>query len=664
MSRSVAFALAAFLALGSSSFAQGDGHTHAPGDGHDHGAPEQGTPTPAPAPTGPKRLKPIGAEGFQLLAGLWQGRTDAMRTVTLPALMQSLTEAGYVANFAQAAARARGEHKGDAAADAQVYRTLDAIGHALLARKDDALAAQADAWIDTIASAQESDGYLNTLGQSAGDAMHWRDLAAGQELACAGDLFRAAVAYRRGTGKTKLLDVARKLADHVDRKFGPGKLSDPGAHPGIELGLAALYEETGEARYLTLASFFVEQRGRAEGRASHGDPAQDRRPIREQTEVVGDPARAARLYAGAAEVARLANDDTLVKPLQGLFQDLTRYKLHVTGGAAVNPDGTIANLTAPGSAELPIPVGAAIEIAEWAHRMFLLTGDATYADVVDAATNNVVLAASSPKGDTLFDTLPLHAASERARGPVAQSLECAASLARFVMSMSDRTFALGGNTVYVSQYTPCLGEVVVAGVPIRVKMESDWPYAGRVNFELNPSATLTFALKLRRPEWCQEVVYQHDLKEQEHSSKFPGTEAGWEAYERKYEPTDGARAHFLSPVRRVLPPPGVAAWQARTAILRGPLVYALEGLDNRGSARAIVLPQNASLTVRDRAFEALGYVRVFTGKGGLVEGGAGGANTRTIEILLVPYYLTANRGSSDVVVWIPETPAGATPKAN
>lgn len=635
MLRFASLALVSFLALGASlaplARAQEAGH-----EGHDHG------PTPAaPAgPTGPLRLKPVGAEGFRLPASLWQTRLETVRTALVPAIAQRIEDEGLISNFTLAAGKVPGQQKGGAGADGEVYRALDAIGRLLVLQKDPALEARADGWIAAIAAAQGDDGYLNTFVQSGG-AARWQ---AG-ELAAAGDLFEAAVAYRRGTGKTQLLDVAKKLADHLDRTFGPGRSQDPGAEPGVERALVTLSEATSEARYLALAKFLVDARGA--GR--HGEMAQDKKPLRDSSEVVGDPERAARYYAGAARVARVANDDTLVGPLQNLFQDLTRFKMHVTGGVPTGASGAVANVTAQDSATLACRVRTSIAVAEWAHEMFLLTGDARYADVVDTQTNNMVLAALAPTGVAVCEAMPLEGATARAFRPVSEGLSAATWVARFVASVPDRTFALGGNTIYVAQYVSCVGEIPVANVPVRVKLDSDWPFAGRANFELNPAQTMTFALKLRRPAWCREVVYQHDLKEREHSSPFPGTEAGWEPYERKYEPTDGARAHFLSPIRRVEPPASVAGWAGRTAFQRGPLVYVLEGLDNRGSARAIAIPTNASLSAFEKSDSKLVSIRAFKGKANLVASGS----TRKIEVHLVPYFVAGNRGDTDLVVWVP-----------
>jgi len=639
-------------------------HDHDHDHAHDHGQPNPGQAQPT-APTGPKRLQPVPSEGFQILDGLWKQRLDTLRAVTLPALLDRIEADGAVANFAIAGGREKGVRRGPPEADDQVYMGIEAIGYTLLRGRDAALEARADAWIENIAAAQRDDGYLNTYAQVEGKA-HWSDLGAGHELASAGRLIDAAIAYQRATKKSRLLDVARKLADHVDRTFGPGKKTDPSAHPGIEASLANLFAATGEARYMVLAKFLVDARGVTNGRAGWKELAQDHVALREQKTMVGDPVRATSLYSGAAEVARLSRDDTLIAPLSTIFADVVANQMQITGALCVpggKADGSVMSSSQLAAGAYDCPTCASIGLAEWAHRMFLLTGDAPYADVVDTVIHNTVSSALSLKGDAAFDSLALSSTGEPARRAISEGTACAANLVRFVARIPDLIFAVGGNTLYVAQYVPCKFDVGIAGVPVNIKMTSDWPFLGRVNFDVNPAGTLTFGIKLRRPAWCKGVVYKHDLKEQEHESAFPGTEAGWEAYERKYEPNDGAAAHFLSPVRREYAAANASLGQGRVAICRGPLVYAAEGHDNRGSARAVVFPTSGKLVPWDMPDSKLGSIRVFKGKGGLAERAADGTNTaRNSEVVFVPYFMWGNRGPSDMVVWIAETPAVATPK--
>ena len=99
-------------------------------------------------------------------------------------------------------------------------------------------------------------------------------------------------------------------------------------HEGIELALVKLARVTGEVRYMSLAEYFVRQRGHSPsifekelenpdlpgglGAYQHhftcdgkyeGHYAQAHLPIQEQTECVGHAVRAMYLYSGAAEIA-------------------------------------------------------------------------------------------------------------------------------------------------------------------------------------------------------------------------------------------------------------------------------------------------------------------------------------------------------------------------
>ena len=93
----------------------------------------------------------------------------------------------------------------------------------------------------------------------------WSNCPSSHELYNVGHMYEAAVAYYEVTGKRKLLEVAIRSADLVDRVFGPGQtqLKDVPGHEEIELALCKLHRATGEARYLKLAKHFLDQRGAA-----------------------------------------------------------------------------------------------------------------------------------------------------------------------------------------------------------------------------------------------------------------------------------------------------------------------------------------------------------------------------------------------------------------
>lgn len=225
----------------------------------------------------------------------WRRYLDLVRDVLIPYQWGVLTDqivcaepSHAVRNFKIAAGAADGEFSGFVFQDSDLYKWLEAVGNVLQYQKDAELEKKADEIISYIAKAQQPDGYLNTYFQLKEPEKKWTNLLECHELYCAGHLMEAAVAYAKGTGKIVLLQTACRLADCIDRLFGweeDKKHGYPG-HQEIELGLMKLYEWTKEPRYLKLASYFLEERGRntyfeeefeERGRISHwtGGPVEE-----------------------------------------------------------------------------------------------------------------------------------------------------------------------------------------------------------------------------------------------------------------------------------------------------------------------------------------------------------------------------------------------------
>src|SRR5579884_3421803 len=180
----------------------------------------------------------------------WSQRIRTNRTATIEANLHQCEITGRIRNFAIAGKLEEGKHKGLLFDDSDVYKVLEGIAYALSSQRDPELEKRADAIIDKIAAAQQPDGYLNTYFTLVKPQERWKDIRGGHELYCAGHLIEAAVAYQQATGKRKLLDVARKLADHIGDTFGPGKRVEASGHEEIELALVKFYRATGEKRYL------------------------------------------------------------------------------------------------------------------------------------------------------------------------------------------------------------------------------------------------------------------------------------------------------------------------------------------------------------------------------------------------------------------------------
>ena len=121
-----------------------------------------------------------------------------------------------------------------------------------------------DDTVDLIGEAQQEDGYLNTYFTIKEPENRFTNLCECHELYCAGHMMEAAVAYYRATGKDKLLKIMCRMADLIDQNFGPEENKRHGypGHEEIELALVKMYEATNEERYLKLAKYFIDERGK------------------------------------------------------------------------------------------------------------------------------------------------------------------------------------------------------------------------------------------------------------------------------------------------------------------------------------------------------------------------------------------------------------------
>jgi len=350
----------------------------------------------------------------------WNPWLERNRRVSLPHLFEMCEQTGVFDNFAVAAGLKRGAFSGLKMGDEVVYKTIETAAYVLAQRRDPELERRVDEVIALVAAAQEVDGYLYTQrtidlarGQNPQAAPRWSNMR-DNELYYGGHLYEAAVAHFAATGKRTLLDVAIKHANLVDSIFGADKRRDVCGHPNVEQALVKLYRATGDKRYLKLAHFFVDERGRANGRKLRGAFSQDHKPLAEQTEAVGQAPRATYFYSGAADVAALTGNGIYVRALNRLWEDVVSRKIYVTGGIGARHGNEgcgeayeLPNLTAYAEA------CAAVSFSMWNLRMFGLHGDAQYIDVLNArstttssrasrsaATSSVTPARSNPMGSS------------------------------------------------------------------------------------------------------------------------------------------------------------------------------------------------------------------------------------------------------------------------
>jgi DUF1680 family protein len=639
---------------------------------------------PAATPEGLQTVTPVPFTDVRFTDTFWARRVEVNRTVTIPYDFKKCEETGRIDNFSKAAGLLEGPFRGIRYDDSDVFKVMEGAAYSLSLHPDQELEKYLEDLIEKVAAAQEEDGYLYTARTAPSPEPvrdigpeRWSFLAQSHELYNVGHLYEAAVAHYQATGRRSLLDVALKNADLIDTVFGPDGLHDIPGHQEIEIGLTRLYRVTGERRYLDLAKFFLDQRGRADRRELYGEYFQDHLPVTEQTEAVGHAVRAGYMYTAMADVATLTGERSYVDAIDRLWEDVVSTKLYITGGIGASRRGE-----AFGEAyDLPnrsayAETCAAIANAMWNHRMFLLHADARYIDVLERVIYNGFLSGISMEGNRFFYPNPLesngkylfnHGAAERQ--PWFGTSCCPVNVARFVPSIAGYVYGVRGSDVYVNLFVGGEAAVQTESGGLIITQETNYPWDGHVRLTLEPEAEGRFALHVRIPGWAMNQPVPSDLyrfletSQEDVILKVNGEsepleiEKGYAVITREWTAGDTIDLELPMPVRKIVAHENVKADAGRVALQRGPLVYCVEGVDHGGQALNLFLPDDVPVLIEDRP-DLLGGVVVLRANAGAVRRSENGGEPEVVPaaITAIPYYAWNHRGVGEMAVWIPRTP--------
>jgi uncharacterized protein len=619
----------------------------------------------------------------------WAPRIATVQNVTIPYALDQCEETGRIKNFEVAGGLQKGAFcSAYPFDDSDVFKIIEGASYVLRQHPDSALDARLDALIAKIAAAQEPDGYLYSwrTAHEKEDTTVAKDASKGRGLSMAGEqrwlktdqhshelynlghLYEAAVAHHLATGKRSLLDVALKSADLVNKTFGWGKLEKAPGHQEIEIGLVKLFKLTGEQRYLDLAKFFLDVRG-------YGDAyMQNHKNVKDQTEVVGHAVRACYMYSGMADVASLTGDEGYVRALNSLWDEVIGGKVYVTGG--IGSAGSNEGFTE--AYDLPnynayCETCASIAFVLWNQRMFQLTGEAKYIDVLERTLYNSLNAGLSLSGDRFFYSNPLESRKNAERSPWFTCACCPSNVVRFFPSLPGYIYAKWGNTVFVNLFAS--SETTVENVnsrlqivPVNIRQETGYPWDGNVKITVAPKKPNTFTLKIRIPGWARGDAFPGDLYSFENKSgerislKVNGKAVltnvrnGYASIKRKWRKNDVVELALPMPVHRVLANPKVAAGAGKVAFQRGPVVYCLEGKDQTdGRVLNMLMTPGKDITPRFEK-DLLGGVETLSISGALVtqKTAPDKAKFQPLFLKAIPYYAWANRGKDNMTVWVPQ----------
>ncbi len=613
------------------------------------------------------QIQPVSWKKVDINDQFWAPRQKTLASVTMRQQLDQLVEKKYKQNFERAAARQTGGYVGYIFNDSDVYKVLEAASYVLGKNRVAWLDQEVDQWIGLIGRAQLPDGYLNTAYQLDKPDKKWTNLRDDHELYCAGHLFEAAAAHYEATGKTNLLKIATKLADHIEARFGEGKKMGYPGHPEAELALMKLWRATGEQRYFRLAQFFIEKRGTHFFAAEHKTPEKDydgtywsdNVPIREHSSIVGHAVRAAYLFSGVTDLAHETHDQELKGMLDRVWKSTALKRMFITGG--IGPSGSNEGFTV--DYDLPTHSAyqescASIANALWNYRLALLNGQSKYADVMEQAIYNGSLAGISMSGDKYYYVNPLASTGGHHRQEWFGCACCPPNLARLIGQIGGLTYGTREDQLVVMLYIGGSVTAEVAGSDVKLNVTTNYPWDGKVRMTVLPGSTRAFGLALRQPGWG--AITKLSVNK---VSMKPNLKDGFASIRRTWKQGDVVELEIPMPVRKVVSHPSVKDTAGMFALKRGPLVYCLEGVDNLVNMDRVGVPANSefipltdpNLFNSTTVLEGEGFLSSESSWSGRLFQSMG--VPQKVKLKAIPYFLWDNRKPGDMRVWLSQNPA-------
>lgn len=609
----------------------------------------------------------------------WSKWIETLRNTTIKAEYDQLVSTGRLANFKRAANQEEGDFEGLYFNDSDVYKWLEAAAYTLAHGPHKETEKLIDEVIGLIEAAQEADGYLNTFFQIRHPQAKWRNLYMMHEMYCAGHLYEAAVAHHEATGSKRLIDVAVKNADHIASIFGPDKRRGYCGHEEIELALIKLGKAINRPDYIELAKWMVEERGKKpsayeaelkdevarklnpwddkdiEENVKDGKYCQDHAPIREHTDIVGHAVRAMYLYIAATTIADGANDEALEKSLVRVWDNLTKYRMYITGGIgpAASNEGFTTDFDLPNRTAYA-ETCASVGLVFWGSKYLQMTGNSDYADVVEKALFNGSISGISLSGDGFFYCNRLESRGEHQRVPWMTCACCPPNIARMIGSVSHYCLGVSQSDLWIHIPLGCTIDTTISGVKTKVEIKSDYPWSGKFEVVVSPEEPVTGGVRIRIPGWATDVTFEIENTEEE-----ADYEDGYAVFNRTWSAGDTIKADFNMAPMWLQANPKVLDDLGRVCLTNGPLVYCLEQkdfgkepllfmADSEGEITAAYEPNLLNGVV---AITASGYSEKDDGSDELyVEVGSVGQEETSAKF--VPYYSWCNRGPNSMLVWV------------
>ena len=599
-------------------------------------------------------------------------------------------------NFEVAAGTVQGKHHGPPFHDGDMYKWLEACAAVYAVTKDPNVDALMDKFIEQVSLAQRADGYIHTpvviSERNAGIDSHSNtENAAGIEIGKdqkhafasrlnfetynLGHLMMAGIIHKRATGKTTLFECGKRAADFLYNFLtnDAAELSRNAICPSHYMGAAEMYRETGDEKYLTLAKGLIAIRDSVTNGEDHN---QDRHKFRDQYEAMGHAVRANYLYAGVADLYAETGEEQLMRNLTAIWDDIINHKIYIMGGCGalydgVSPDGTtydqpsIQQIHQAYGRQFQLPQEAAhneicaqIGMLLFSWRMFQTTVDPKYIDNIENELYNGILSGISLDGRDFFYTEALRRTKEfpytmrwpKHRQHYITCYCCPPNTLRTLCEAQEYAYSIKGDTLWVNLY----GQNALKTKDLEIEQQTNYPWDGHITLNVKKAKSLK-SIRMHIPGWSTDMTLKLNGK---------SILAEDLCQPRKWKKGDVIELNLPMNTRLIEANPLVEEAKNQIAVMRGPIVYCLEGEDIEGGHRINDIAIPADIQFTERPVTIAGHEMVaLEGDAILVNSDSWNndqlyrdlrpASKQTVRIRLIPYYAWDNRGIQDMSLWLP-----------
>ncbi|MBS7255093.1 glycoside hydrolase family 127 protein [Flavobacterium branchiicola] len=614
-------------------------------------------------------IEPVNIQNVKLTDSFWLPIIKRVQEVTIEYAIKKCDEEGRFENFLVAGKQKTGTTRGDMPFDdTDVYKIIEGASNTLISAPNPKLERVLDSMIAIVKIGQEPDGYITTWRTinpakppapwvPVIEGKRWESLQISHELYNPGHLIEAAIVHYEATGKTNFLDIAIKAADMLVRTFGdnPEQVKGVPGHQIVETGLIKLYQITGKEEYLKLAKYYLDNRGNPNNHKLYGEYAQDHIPVIQQKEAVGHAVRAVYMYAGMTDIVAMTKDKAYENAVNNLWNNMVNKKMYITGGIGSRHDGEafgvnyeLPNLTAYNE------TCAAIGDVYWNHRLHNLYGKSEYFDIIERTMYNGLISGISLDGKQFFypNALEADGVYKSNRGSCTRQAWfdcscCPTNLIRFIPSIPGLIYSKTNDVLYVNLYASNNASFKLGKTDLQIAQQTGYPWNGKVGISVNPKKEGKFTIKLRVPGWARNEVLPGDLYTYKKASTQKPTitingeavaiqpENGYFNVIRTWKKGDKIALNFPMEVQEVETNSKVETNKNKVSLEYGPLVYAVEEIDNKTNFDKIDISSSDTFKVKKEE-NLLQGVNVIENS----------------KFKAIPYYSWSNRGVGKMKVWI------------